>query len=145
MNFLRIICLVAFTLTAIPTALANDPAKGEKTFKKCMSCHQVGPEAKNGVGPILNNIFGRTAGTVEGYKYGKHLVKAGESGLVWDDEEMFAYLADPKKYLRAKLDNKKAKSKMTYKLKKEDERNDVIAYLKAFSPESSGSEEVQSD
>ena len=52
---------------------------------------------------------------------------------MWNEEEVFAYLADPKKYLRAKLENKKAKSKMAFKLKKENERQDVIAYLKTFS------------
>lgn len=114
---------------------AGDAAKGEKVFKRCMACHMVGDDAKNRVGPMLNNIIGRTAGTVEDYKYGKDLVAAGEAGLQWTEDELFEYLADPKKYLRAKLDNKKARSKMAFKLKKEDERKDVIAYLKTFSPE----------
>lgn len=96
----------------------------------------VGDDAQNRVGPVLNNVIGRQAGTFADYKYGKSIVDAGEAGLVWNDEEMFEYLADPKKYLRAKLDDKKAKSKMSFKLKKEDERANVIAYLKSFSPES---------
>ena len=70
----------------------GDPAKGEGVFKKCMSCHMVGPEAKNKVGQMLNNIIGRTAGTVEDYKYGKSIVEAGAAGLVWTEEELFAYL-----------------------------------------------------
>ena len=93
----------------------------------------VGPDAKKKVGPPLNDLFGRTAGSYEDFKYGKSLVAAGEAGLVWTEEEVFEYLRDPKKYLRAKLDDKKAKSKMAYKLKKEDQRADVIAYLKTFS------------
>ena len=113
----------------------GDAAKGESVFKKCASCHMVGPEAKNKVGPLLTGVFGRQAGGVEGYKYGKSLAAAGEAGLIWNEEEMFSYLADPKKYLRAKLEDKKAKSKMSFKLKKEQERADVIAYLKTFSPE----------
>ncbi|MBO6814844.1 MAG: cytochrome c family protein [Rhizobiaceae bacterium] len=117
-------------------ALDGDAEKGEAVFKKCKSCHMVGDDAQNRVGPVLNNVFGRQAGTFADYKYGKSIVDAGEDGLVWNDEEMFEYLADPKKYLRAKLDDKKAKSKMSFKLKKEDERANVIAYLKSFSPES---------
>lgn len=113
----------------------GDAANGEKIFKKCSSCHMVGEGAKNKVGPILTGVMGRAAGSVEDYKYGASLLAAGEAGLVWTPEEMSEYLIDPKKYLRTKLDDKKAKSKMAFKLKKEDERADVIAYLKTFSPE----------
>lgn len=111
----------------------GDAAKGESVFKKCASCHMVGPEAQNKVGPQLNELFGRTAGTAADYKYGDDLIAAGEAGLVWNDDEVYAYLEDPRAYLREKLDDKKAKSKMAFKLKKEDERKDVIAYLKTFS------------
>ncbi len=112
----------------------GDAKKGEKVFKKCRACHAVGEDAKHKVGPMLNGIVGRTAGTADGFdKYGKSLKAAGEAGLVWNEEELFAYLKNPKKYLRKKLDDKKAKSKMSYKLKKEDQRRDIIAYLKTFS------------
>ena len=125
---------------AISTFSANaleggDATKGEKTFKKCMACHTIGEGAKNKVGPVLTGVIGRKAGSFEGYKYGKHLAELGETGLIWNEDEVFEYLKDPKKYLRAKLDNKKAKTKMSFKLKKEEERKDVIAYLKTFSPE----------
>lgn len=111
----------------------GDAANGEKLFKRCASCHMVGEGAKNKVGPVLNDLFGRTAGGLEGYKYGPSIVAAGEAGLVWNADEVFEYLADPRKYLRAKLEDKKAKSKMAFKLKKEDDRKDVIAYLMQFS------------
>lgn len=127
---------LSFVLALSNSAFAldgGDAGKGEKVFKKCMSCHTVGPDASNKVGPVLNDMFGRAAGTFPDYKYGKDLVAAGEAGLVWTDDEVFEYLADPKKYLRAKLENKKAKSKMSFKLKKEQERKDVIAYLMTFS------------
>lgn len=115
-------------------ALAGDAAKGESVFKKCSSCHMVGEGAKNKVGPILTNVVGSKIGSVEGYKYGKSIVALGETGATWTEEAIFEYLADPKKYLRAKLDDKKAKSKMSFKLKKEDQRKDVIAYLATFAP-----------
>ncbi|MEM9330359.1 MAG: cytochrome c family protein [Pseudomonadota bacterium] len=137
---------VFFAITSAASAFdGGDAVKGEKTFKKCASCHMVGDGAKNKVGPVLNDVFGRSAGSVEDYKYGKSIIAAGEAGLVWNEEEMFEYLADPRKYLRAKLDDKKAKSKMSFRLKKEDERKDVIAYIRTFSPEAASEEGAESE
>ena len=118
----------------------GDATKGEKVFKKCSSCHMIGEGAKNKVGPILTGVIGSAAASVEDYKYGKSIIAAGEAGLVWSEEEVFEYLADPRKYLRAKLEDKKAKSKMSFKLKKEQDRKDVIAYLKTFSPNADAEE-----
>ena len=95
-------------------------------------CHAVGEGAKNKVGPHLNDVFGRTSGALEGYKYSKAMVKAGADGLVWDDEAMDAFLLKPKKLIK--------KTKMAFGgLKKEKDRVDIIAYLKTFSSESAGS------
>ncbi len=112
---------------------AGDVTKGQKVFKKCMSCHEIGEGAKSKVGPPLTGIIGRKAAAIEGYKYGKSIVAAGEAGLVWSEEELDEYLLSPKKYLRAKLGDKKAKSKMPFRLKKEQDRADVIAYLSSLS------------
>ena len=131
----QILAAIFTSVTAFTTipASAGDAAKGEAIFKKCAACHQVGPEAENKVGPILTGVVGRAVASVEGYKYGKSIVAYGETGATWTEEELFDWLANPKKYLRAKLEDKKAKSKMSAKLKKEDERKDVIAYLATFS------------
>jgi cytochrome c len=103
----------------------GDVAKGEKVFKKCKACH-VADEEKNKVGPHLVNIVGRQAGSVEGYKYGAGLTaKAAEIGA-WDEAKLDAYLTDPKAFVEGK-------SKMAFKLKKEADRADVIAYLKSLS------------
>ena len=115
-------------------AQEGDATVGEKVFRKCASCHNIGEGAKNKVGPYLTGIIGRRAGSVEDFKYGKSIVAAGDAGLVWTEDEIFEYLADPRKYLRAKLDDKKAKSKMAYKLRKDEDRRNVIAYLKIFTP-----------
>lgn len=120
---------IAATSFSATSAFAGDAANGEAVFKKCSSCHMVGEGAKNKVGPILTNVVGSKVASVEDYKYGNSIAALGETGAVWTQEEIFAYLADPKDYLREKLDDKKAKSKMSFKLKDETERNDVIAYL----------------
>ncbi len=126
--------LLAATVFAAPAFAEGDAGKGEKVFKKCKSCHMI----KNGddvilkggkTGPNLYGIVGRTAGTEEGFKYGKSLVKAGENGLVWDAETLAAYAADPKAFLKEYLDDGAAKSKMSFKLKKGAE--DVVAYLES--------------
>ncbi|MEE8188584.1 MAG: cytochrome c family protein [Kiloniellales bacterium] len=102
-------------------ALADggDAAKGEKVYKKCKACHSL-EDGKNKIGPHLNAVVGRAAGAVEGYKYSKAMK---ESGLTWDEETLMAFLEKPKKFLKG--------TKMSYAgLKKEDQRHDLIAYLK---------------
>jgi len=130
--------LLAWSATA---AADGDPAKGEAVFKKCQTCHRVGDGAKNGVGPVLNGVFGRQAGTGEAFAYSALNKAAGENGLVWDEERIFAYLPDPNAFLKkfltekGKADLAKGSTKMIFKLANETERRDVIAYLRTFSPE----------
>ncbi|KEJ89527.1 c-type cytochrome [Sulfitobacter donghicola] len=103
---------------------ADLAAKGEKVFRKCKSCHQVGEGAKNKVGPILSTIIGAPAAAVEGFKYSKVMKKAGEEGLVWTDEELIAFLAKPKAYMKG--------TKMSFAgLKKESDQLAVVEYLKS--------------
>lgn len=100
-------------------------AEGEKVFKKCSACHQVGDSAKNRTGPILNGIFDRPAGMVDGFKYSADMVDAGTGGLIWDDATMHAFLEKPRDVV--------AKTKMAFAgLKKAEDRDAVIAYLATF-------------
>lgn len=118
--------MVAF---ASSSAMAEgDAAKGEKTFRKCKACHTIKEGGKNKVGPNLFGVYGRAGGSAEGYKYSKGYMAAA-ADLTWDDAALMEYLKDPSKYLTKKA-GKKVRSKMTFKLKKEDARKDVIAYLK---------------
>lgn len=151
MRFSHVLAL-AIGLSVAPSSLAladGDAAKGEKVFKKCKACHRVGDKAKNAVGPILNGVIGRPAGTAEKFKYSKLNRAAGEAGLVWNEETIFEYLPNPKKFLRDFLEEKgmkdkaKGSTKMTFKLSKESDRKDVIAYLKTFSPAEAPAEKKQ--
>ncbi|MBV1902707.1 MAG: c-type cytochrome [Marinosulfonomonas sp.] len=112
---------------------AQSVADGEKIFKKCKACHQIGVGAKNKIGPILTGVIGRPAGSVGDFKYSESMLAANAAGLVWTSETIFEYLQDPSKYLRALLDDPKARAKMTLKLKKPGDRQAVIAYLGSFS------------
>ena len=110
-------------LLAAAPAIAGDIKAGEKVFKKCKACHVVDKE-KNKTGPHLVNIIGRTAGSLDSYsKYSKAMK---ESGIVWNEDTLDGYLEKPKKYIKG--------TKMAFAgLKKEKDRDDVIAYLKSFS------------
>jgi cytochrome c len=120
-------------------AAAQDAAKGEQVFKQCMTCHRIGPDAKNLVGPVLTGIIGRQSGTAAGFAYSALNKAAGENGLVWSNELILAYLPDPNAFLKkfltdkGKADLATGSTKMTFKLADEQQRKDVIAYIDKFS------------
>jgi cytochrome c len=119
--------LIVSALAVVPAYAEGDAAAGEKIFKRCAACHAVGEGAKNKVGPELNELFGRTAGTAPDYKYSDAMIKAGADGLVWTPETLDPYLHDPKAHVPG--------TKMSFPgLKKDDEVANVIAYLATFSP-----------
>jgi cytochrome c len=111
--------LIAATAIPVPAAAAGDPEAGEKVFRKCQTCHEV-KAPKNKVGPHLVGIFGRKAGTVEGFKYSDAMKN---SNVVWNEETISAYVKEPKGYIP---DNR-----MVFPgLKKEEDVANLIAYLK---------------
>lgn len=117
--------LVASAIVA-GSASAGDAAKGEKVFKKCKACHAVGDGAKNKVGPQLNEIFGRAAGSIEGYKYSKAMIAAGADGLVWDEDSLTQYLKKPKDFIKG--------TKMAFAgLRKDKDMENILAYLATYS------------
>ena len=98
---------------------------GEKAFKKCKSCHQIGDGAKNKTGPHLNSIFSRKIGGIEGFKYSKIFKSMRDNGRVWDEESMVEFLASPKQYAKG--------TKMSFAgFKKEKDILSTIEYLKSF-------------
>ncbi len=117
------VALVSAVLSAgfTGTAFADgDAAKGKKLWKKCKACHTTDAGGKNKIGPNLHGIFGKKAGSVEGYKYSAALK---DSGITWDDATMDTWLKKPKEMVKG--------TKMVFPgFKKESQRQDMIAYLK---------------
>lgn len=122
---MRALIVLAFVLASGLSAQAADPVAGERVFKRCVACHMVGEDAKPRVGPVLNGLIGRKAGTYEGFKY----TEANKnSGLVWDEATLADYLRNP----RAKIPG----TSMAFPgIKKGEEIADLIAYLKQFGPD----------
>lgn len=127
--------LVLGTVGFVSPAISQDASEGEAVFKKCAACHRIGDGAKNSVGPVLNDVVGRPAGTADAYSYSELNKAAGAAGLVWNADTIFEYLADPngflKKFLESKGQADKAVggTKMTFRLASDQERKDVIAFL----------------
>ena len=110
--------------TAAAPSMAQDVENGQSLYRQCRACHQVGAGAKNLVGPQLNGIVGRKAGTVDGFNYSEANKKAGADGLVWNEANLLKYLENPLQFMPG--------TKMAYAgLKDEADRKDVIAYLKS--------------
>lgn len=129
---------LALAVPAVAQDAAGDPAKGENEFKKCKACHAITDDAGNDIvkggktGPNLYGVVGRKAGTEEGFKYSDALIKLGEAGEIWTPADLTAYITDPNKYAEEKVGDPKLKTKMTFKLTKN--QADVVAFLAANSP-----------
>lgn len=117
-------------------AASGDAGAGEKVFRQCQSCHVVvndagetlaGRNAKTG--PNLYKVAGRTAGSIEGFKYSESMAAAGAAGLVWTEETLSEYVQDPTAFLRKYLDDKSARGAMSFKVRKETDAVNVYAYL----------------
>lgn len=106
----------------------GNPAQGEKDFVVCRACHQIGPTAHDAVGPVLNGVVGRKAGTYPGYNYSN---ANKNSGITWTPEELTAYLANPQKVVPG--------TKMAFPGFHGDtgpqKIKDVIAFLETYGPD----------
>jgi cytochrome c len=122
-------CLIASVVLVglVASARAQDKAAGEKDFAVCRACHQIGPGAKIAVGPVLNGVVGRKAGTYPGYTYSP---ANKDSGIVWTPEELDKYLTNPQAVV--------PHTKMIFPgLKDGQKRKDVIAFLQQFNEDGS--------
>ena len=113
--------VLVLTVFALPAFADGDPEKGEKTYRKCKSCHAL-EVGKNKVGPTLYGVYGSVAGRVDGFKYSKAMAS---SGIIWNEVALLGFLENPKKYLPG--------TKMSFSgLKKKSQRENVIAYFKSL-------------
>lgn len=111
--------LAAVCVLGAASAEAADVAKGKKVFNRCKACHSL-EAGKKKVGPSLHGVFGRTSGTLEGFKFSKAMK---EAAIVWNDETIGAYLKAPKKYIKG--------NKMAFAgLRKQADIDNLMAYLK---------------
>jgi cytochrome c len=116
------LCLALGRVTAAAALYAGAPTAGATVFKKCAPCHRIGEGAENSVGPELNGLFGRPAGSVPGYAYSD---ANKTSGIVWSPEIFADYIRAPQKVVKG--------TKMTFAgLKKDKDVADIIAYLAQF-------------
>ncbi len=116
---------LALAASASDASAAGDAAAGEVKFKVCRICHQIGENAKNFVGPELNGVVGRKAGSVSGYNYSD---ANRNSGVTWDEATLAKYLRSPREIVPG--------TKMAFPgLSSQDDVADVIAYLKQFGPD----------
>ena len=149
MNFLAPLTAVAIAVAGsafaesheVDLTATGDAAVGESDFKKCISCHVVRDAdgetlaGRNGrTGPNLYGIVGATAGSVEDFRYSKILAAAGEQEIVWDEANFVGYVMDPSGWLQ-EATGESGRSKMSYKVRKEDEAKNLYAYLKSLGPE----------
>lgn len=145
----RFTIAAAFAVLAAPAfadghaSTQGDAAVGEEQFnRQCVACHIVadadgevlaGRNARTG--PNLYGIAGRTLGSLEGFRYGDAIVELGEAGEVWTEANFVPYVQDPTSWLREKLDNRRARSKMAYQVREESQAYDLFAYLSTFGAE----------
>lgn len=106
--------------------ITGDAAAGERVFRRCAACHDIGDGAQVKVGPVLTGVLGRMAGTYDGFAYSDALLAfATAQELVWTPDTLDAFLTKPRDYI--------AGTNMAYAgLRKEEDRANLIAYLATF-------------
>lgn len=118
-------------------AVAQDAlvTEGENVFRRCEACHAIGEAASHRVGPQLNDVIGRQAGSLEDYSYSQAMQTAGKEGLVWNDETLSEFLAGPRAMIPG--------TKMVFPgLRNEEQIEAVIAFLASHSDEEEADSEA---
>ena len=136
-----LIAALFLSFAAAPAFAQGNAETGEGVFNRCKSCHTIADGddviVRGGrSGPNLFGIIGSAAGAEEGFRYGAGLTAAAEAGLVWDEENLATYVADPGSFLQEFLGSGSARSNMGFRLRNGGE--DVAAYLATFSAPDEG-------
>jgi|TARA_R110002073_G_scaffold125620_1_gene270200 cytochrome c len=137
MNMRNLPLVALFSALALPAFADGDVAAGEEQFnRQCVACHVVRNEAGDILagrnaksGPNLYGLAGGPVGAQDGFRYGDSLLEAAEAGMVWDEESFVAYVQDPTDWLRTTLDDRRARSKMAYKVRDEQQAADIYDYI----------------
>jgi cytochrome c2 len=127
---MKLVSLLALALALVPPAMAQDgdPAAGKTVFSRCSSCHDVGENPRNRMGPYLTGVVGRPAASVDGFTYSKPMSAARDAGLVWTPEALDGFSPGPHDYVPGtKMPN--------MAIKDETQRANLIAYLVSLSPD----------
>ncbi|WP_300073219.1 cytochrome C [uncultured Ruegeria sp.] len=145
MSKVNLIAILFMSALSTQSIASGDPAKGEKLYNRCSSCHAIIKDGevlvKGGItGPNLYGVVGRVAGSEVDYRYGSDrlpigmftddMIRAGEAGLVWTEENIADYSEDPIEFIKTYLDDETARPNMSVKLKKGAE--DIAAFLATF-------------
>lgn len=118
----RLLPFLLFPVLLQACSSSDKPPDGATLFKTCASCHQVGPNARAGFGPQLNGLFGRRAGSTPDFAYSPAMK---QSGIVWDDATLSAFLQDPEKVVPG--------TRMRFwGIGDERERKALLDYLRSF-------------
>ena len=124
----RLLAAALLALLPVAGAWSADPERGRALYSECKRCHQAGGGAEHRIGPHLNDLFGRPAGSLGGYRYSPAMKAAGEGGLVWSEATIDAFLADPRTLV--------PRSRMSFAgMEAPDDRRDLLAWLRVFSGE----------
>ena len=117
-------------------AMTGDADTGKRKFRKCLTCHEfAAAEQKNrsnGIGPSLTNLFGRPVASVEGFKYSNSLAQYKDLGIVWNSTFVLQFLENSTRYMESVADddgNVKLKPLYHYKVRREQDRIDILVYL----------------
>ncbi|MEO1639675.1 MAG: c-type cytochrome [Pseudomonadota bacterium] len=145
----KTILAAALTVYSVPAfadghaSTQGDAAAGEEQFaRQCVACHVVadasgevlaGRNARTG--PNLYDVAGRMLGAQEGFNYSDGIMELGEGGTVWTEEAFVGYVQDPTGWLRETLDDRRARGRMAYQVRQEEQAYDLYAYLSTFGAE----------
>jgi cytochrome c len=119
-----LIVSTAVFVASTAAAFAQDIAAGQTAFTKCQPCHSVGEDAKNKIGPELNGLDGRKAGTIASAMYSKGMK---DSDITWNESTFKEFVSNPA--------GKVPGTMMLLAVKDEKELGDLWAYLEQFGPD----------
>ena len=121
----KLIVAGALIAASSVSGVAQDAEKGKTVFNVCLVCHAIGPGAQNKIGPVLNGLDGRRAGTMANFDYSD---ANKNSGIVWNEATFEDYIKNP----GAKVPD----TKMAFPgIKNEQQAKDLWAYITQFDAE----------